>query len=196
MPPTCVLAGRGIAEFLCGLYQLPDKTEGPKEPPSGTDFCSQSVVCNTCWCGYQGNRRRYDLRPLPSARKRVGFYDWEGTNTVRFQRAAAGMQSPHMQAETTILSIYYLSNIFDRNRYCSVRIIYKFYVFRIIKKIRGYCYFNSCISFNFMLFAFSNGIGSFDGNRYRDTLLMDLLYKFFGKFIRFRKNHMAQFNCI
>ena len=112
------------------------------------------------------------------------------------QPCLQGIQSPHMQAETTILSIYYLSNIFDRNRYCSVRIIYKFYVFRIIKKIRGYCYFNSCISFNFMLFAFPNGIGSFDGNRYRDTLLMDLLYKFFGKFIRFRKNHMAQFNCI
>ncbi len=134
--------------------------------------------------------------PLTLAGKRAGFCDREGTKTVRFQRAAAGIQSPHMQAETTILSIYYLSNIFDRNRYCSVRIIYKFYVFRIIKKIRGYCYFNSCISFNFMLFAFPNGIGSFDGNRYRDTLLMDLLYKFFGKSIRFRKNHMAQFNCI
>ena len=55
------------------------------------------------------------MRPLPSARKRVGFYDWEGTNTVRFQRAAAGMQSPHMKAGITILSIYYLSNILDRN---------------------------------------------------------------------------------
>ena len=74
--------------------------------------------------------------PLTLAGKRAGFFDREGTKTVRFQRAAAGIQSPHMQAETTILSIYYLSNIFDRNRYCSVRIIYKFYVFRIIKKIR------------------------------------------------------------
>lgn len=66
--------------------------------------------------------------PLTLAGKRAGFCDREGTKTVRFQRAAAGIQSPHMQAETTILSIYYLSNIFDRNRYCSVRIIYKFYV--------------------------------------------------------------------
>ena len=43
--------------------------------------------------------------PLPSAGKRAGFCDREGTKTVRFQRAAAGIQSPHMQAETTILSI-------------------------------------------------------------------------------------------